>query len=246
MLTRRKVLGAGATMIAGWLWTGVTMKLRPVRKGSKPSGLRSPTVDRHVVLGRAYLQNYPDEASQSRLARLVPSDPFLRTFQVRSDFAEGQVVTLRGWVLSRTECRYCALQAMASTGARMIINLDQQDVGKAIECDLCIAGSGAAGLSIALQFIDQRYHKIIVLEGGGREFSETSQEIYQGRNLGINYADLDVTRLRYFGGTTNHWGGWCRPLDPMDFEVRSWLPHSGWADRPKRHRSLQIGSTQDS
>ena len=116
MLTRRRALAVSATVIVSWLWAGVTMKLWPARNGAKPSGPRSPATDRHVALGRAYLQNHPDEASQSRLARLVPTDPFLRTCQVRADFAAGKVVTLRGWALSRTECRYCALQAMASTG----------------------------------------------------------------------------------------------------------------------------------
>jgi len=117
----------------------------------------------------------------------------------------------------------------------MIIDLDQQNTGEVIECDLCIAGSGAAGLSIALQYIDQRQLDVVVLEGGGRGLSLASQEIYLGPNLGIDYFDLDLTRLRYFGGTTNHWGGWCRPLDPMDFEVRSWVPHSGW---PIGHKDL--------
>jgi choline dehydrogenase-like flavoprotein len=31
-----------------------------------------------------------------------------------------------------------------------------------------------------------------------------------------------------FGGSTNHWMGWCRPLESIDFERREWLPHSGW------------------
>jgi choline dehydrogenase-like flavoprotein len=34
--------------------------------------------------------------------------------------------------------------------------------------------------------------------------------------------------LRWFGGSSNHWGGYCRPLDPIDFEERDWVPHSGW------------------
>jgi hypothetical protein len=71
---------------------------------------------RHVALGRAYLRRYPQKASQSRLARLVPSDPVRRARKVRADFAVGRVVTLRGWVLSRTECRYCALHALWSAG----------------------------------------------------------------------------------------------------------------------------------
>jgi choline dehydrogenase-like flavoprotein len=35
-------------------------------------------------------------------------------------------------------------------------------------------------------------------------------------------------RLRYFGGSTNHWGNYCRPLDAIDFESRDWVPYSGW------------------
>ena len=31
-----------------------------------------------------------------------------------------------------------------------------------------------------------------------------------------------------FGGTTNRWGGWCRPLDAADYEQRDWVPASGW------------------
>ena len=38
----------------------------------------------------------------------------------------------------------------------------------------------------------------------------------------------DIARLHYFGGTTGHWAGWCARLDPIDFEKRPWVPHSGW------------------
>jgi choline dehydrogenase-like flavoprotein len=30
------------------------------------------------------------------------------------------------------------------------------------------------------------------------------------------------------GGTTLVWGGWCAPLDELDFLRRDWVPHSGW------------------
>ena len=30
------------------------------------------------------------------------------------------------------------------------------------------------------------------------------------------------------GGSGNVWGGKCAPLDPIDFEKRDWIPHSGW------------------
>ena len=50
---------------------------------------------------------------------------------------------------------------------------------------------------------------------------------YQGANTGLEY-DMIGTRLRFFGGTSNHWGGWCRPLDAVDFEKRDKVPAPGW------------------
>ena len=37
-------------------------------------------------------------------------------------------------------------------------------------------------------------------------------------SLGSPITPLEMDRLRYFGGTTNHWGGACRPFDAIDFE----------------------------
>ena len=37
---------------------------------------------------------------------------------------------------------------------------------------------------------------------------------------------LTASRVRCYGGSGNVWGGKCGPLDPMDFEKRSWIPHS--------------------
>ncbi len=54
------------------------------------------------------------------------------------------------------------------------------------------------------------------------------QALYTGENVGHDYDELDTVRLRYFGGTTNHWQGYCAPLAAMDFQIRDWVPHSGW------------------
>ena len=57
---------------------------------------------------------------------------------------------------------------------------------------------------------------------------EPTQALYAGEQRGVKMLDLDASRLRYFGGTTNHWAGWCRPLDAQDFrpadptDVRRW------------------------
>jgi choline dehydrogenase-like flavoprotein len=96
-----------------------------------------------------------------------------------------------------------------------------------IETDVCIVGAGAAGITLAREFIAQPF-RVCLLESGGLEFDKDTQSLYQGENIGLPYFPLEVARLRYFGGTTNHWEGWCRPLDAIDFETRDWVPHSGW------------------
>ena len=96
-----------------------------------------------------------------------------------------------------------------------------------IETDICIVGAGAAGISIA-KYLNGSNISICLVESGGFEFEEETQSLYQGKNVGLKYFPLDTARLRYFGGTTNHWTGWCAPLDQIDFEQRDWVPYSGW------------------
>jgi choline dehydrogenase-like flavoprotein len=73
--------------------------------------------------------------------------------------------------------------------------------------------------------------KVVLLEGGGFEQEPAMQDLYRGEIVGQPYYPLQAARLHYFGGTTNHWSGWCSTLDPIDFEVRPWVPHSGWPIR---------------
>jgi choline dehydrogenase-like flavoprotein len=93
-----------------------------------------------------------------------------------------------------------------------------------VEGDLCILGAGAAGLSIAQEFLGTK-HKVILIESGGLEFDEKTQSLYDGEDDSIGLGNV---RSRYFGGSTNCWHGRCAPLDSNDFEVKDWVPNSGW------------------
>ena len=101
------------------------------------------------------------------------------------------------------------------------------DNGSLIEGDICIIGAGAAGISMALEWMNTPY-KVILLEGGGFEYDDKVQELYAGKTTGQHYFPLISCRLHYFGGTTGHWAGWCSTLDTIDFKKRDWVPHSGW------------------
>lgn len=101
------------------------------------------------------------------------------------------------------------------------------DASDGFSADICIIGAGAAGLSLARRLV-QRGHQVCLLESGGLDFEQETQDLYRGANVGMPYYDLDQSRLRFFGGTVAIWGGRCALLDPIDFEQRDWVPHSGW------------------
>ena len=48
------------------------------------------------------------------------------------------------------------------------------------------------------------------------EFSSDTQNLYQGTSVGRPFQDLTTCRLRFFGGTTNHWAGVCAPYDAVE------------------------------
>ncbi|HEX3429787.1 MAG TPA: GMC family oxidoreductase [Rhizomicrobium sp.] len=99
--------------------------------------------------------------------------------------------------------------------------------GTALETDLAIIGGGPAGISLALALAGAPF-RVLLIESGGMQFDAATQRLYAGVENGVAYVPLENTRLRYFGGCSNHWGGWCRPLDPVDFEKHDWLSWSGW------------------
>lgn len=96
-----------------------------------------------------------------------------------------------------------------------------------VESDICIVGAGAAGITIARELSGQT-DRVCLLESGGLGLDEATQSLYQGENVGVPYFPLIESRARYFGGSTNVWGGTCRPLDDIDFEHRPWMPYSSW------------------
>jgi choline dehydrogenase-like flavoprotein len=99
--------------------------------------------------------------------------------------------------------------------------------GARLEADICIAGAGAAGITVALD-LRRSGLSVIVLESGGLRREAETQVLSDGRMTGIDTWTLRSMRIRALGGTTGHWEGWCRPLMPQDFEFRDYVPQSGW------------------
>jgi choline dehydrogenase-like flavoprotein len=109
----------------------------------------------------------------------------------------------------------------------MFTDFRDSDAPERFDCDLAIVGAGAAGITMALRLADSGL-RICLIESGGLEYDDAVQSLYDGESVGRQLASPLQCRLRYFGGTTNHWAGWCAPLAEIDFQARSWVPDSGW------------------
>ena len=109
----------------------------------------------------------------------------------------------------------------------MLIDLEQTSIPTDLATDVCVVGGGAAGVALMRKLV-QSGHEVCLLEAGGMDFDQGTQDLCIGDNVGMEYYELNHSRLRFFGGTTNIWGGRCVPLDRIDFEQRNWIPHSGW------------------
>lgn len=109
----------------------------------------------------------------------------------------------------------------------MLIDLEEAKDDIKLEAEVCVVGAGAAGVALARDLMNAG-RDVCLLEAGGMDYDESTQSLSKGNNIGMEYYELDHSRLRFFGGTTNIWGGRNIPLDPIDFEKRDWVPHSGW------------------
>lgn len=98
-----------------------------------------------------------------------------------------------------------------------------------LSAQIIIVGAGAAGIAIARELAG-RDTPVLMLESGGLEFDSVVQADYAGESVGLRYEPLDLCRVKGFGGSTSRqgWAGWCKPMRPLDFKHRPWVPLSGW------------------
>jgi choline dehydrogenase-like flavoprotein len=110
---------------------------------------------------------------------------------------------------------------------------DAKDGGLPESADLIIIGSGAAGITLALEYLG-RPERVVLLEAGGFSFDRAVQQDYASAAVSPpTHFPGAYGRRRAFGGTTAIWGGRCIPFAPIDFEARDWIPFSDWPVGPE-------------
>ncbi|MFB3906471.1 MAG: FAD-dependent oxidoreductase [Acidobacteriota bacterium] len=99
--------------------------------------------------------------------------------------------------------------------------------------DICIIGSGPAGLVVANELRASGL-RLAVLESGQLEktgHADRLKTVVTTGGIPIKHA----SRERVLGGASLTWDGLSAPLEPIDLAERPWVPLSGW---PIRHFEL--------
>ena len=109
----------------------------------------------------------------------------------------------------------------------MIHDLERDRPTEHTPADVCIVGAGAAGILLAVELLAQG-KRVTLLEGGGHDVEERSQETYRSDVIGLAHRGIHIGRFRAKGGTTTRWGGQILEFDARDFELRHFVPESGW------------------
>ena len=107
----------------------------------------------------------------------------------------------------------------------MYENLD--NIAQLSDYDLCIVGSGPAGLALASKLINKGI-KFIIVESGEVNPNPEHRELNEGYSKGPRKLDLVNSRLRCVGGAGKLWAGVCRPLDPEEFDAKEENSLGGW------------------
>ena len=122
----------------------------------------------------------------------------------------------------------------------------------ALRCDVCIIGTGPAGMTIARELSGTSL-RVTLLESGAAERQEEVDTLNEIESVGWpRVMDQWLVRNRVVGGSSSTWTGRCAPFDDIDFQSRDWVPYSGWPftindmmpyiDRSSKYLGLGIGN----
>lgn len=109
----------------------------------------------------------------------------------------------------------------------MIIETSLDTLKSLSTFDVCIVGTGAAGMTLAMELDGGPLRVLLIDPGALKPGAATPQDLYEGSTDGA-HPDPSHFRRAGYGGSTRIWGGRCVPYDPVDFLRREHVPNSGW------------------
>src|SRR5688572_7058984 len=117
--------------------------------------------------------------------------------------------------------------AQSERAPMVFVDANELPSATTVDAEICVIGSGAAGLTVA-SLLDRSSIRVCLVESGSLGPDEETQALYDIESVGYPVRQNFMSRARYFGGTSNLWAGRCMWLSPLDFCRRDWVPNSGW------------------
>ena len=117
----------------------------------------------------------------------------------------------------------------------IINNLEEANLS---DIQVVIIGSGPSAITLALE-LEKKKINTLMIEAGGEKYDYESQKNYKGEVVGNKISNLEHNRLRQFGGTSGHWGGWCKPLEYYNFQ--NWNINKKDLDKYSNHACDILG-----
>ena len=109
----------------------------------------------------------------------------------------------------------------------MIVDGSALSSGTEKEHEICVVGSGIAGILLVME-LSRTGKDICMIESGAWTPDDDTQSLYALNNVGYPIRKHYQSRIRYFGGSCNIWAGRAMIYNEIDLLSRPWLDSSGW------------------
>lgn len=94
--------------------------------------------------------------------------------------------------------------------------------------DVCVVGTGPAGMAFALEF-DRLGREVLLLESGGMEVDREFEDASRAKIVDLDrHAPMEIAVCRALGGTSWTWGGRSVAYDDIDWMDREFVPEGHW------------------
>jgi choline dehydrogenase-like flavoprotein len=103
-----------------------------------------------------------------------------------------------------------------------LIDVNDLESNSVISADICLVGSGAAGITLATA-LDGSSQTVCLIESGSYGPDDETQSLYDLEVAGYPVRENFMARARYFGGSCNVWAGRSMKLTELDVPwLRAW------------------------
>ena len=109
----------------------------------------------------------------------------------------------------------------------MIIDGDARPAAPLPHVDVCVVGSGPAGIALVDRLLGLG-RSVLVVESGPPNEASWAEELNDGDDDAGTGFGFRTGRRRVVGGNDGFWWGQCVRLEDDDFAARPWVPLSGW------------------